>query len=163
MSNLPRKKIYPLVGESQKNRDGTYRQAILQRAMPGEHIKLAREPDNEHDRNCVLAVNEEGCAIGSLSKEDAAIIAPLLDSGLKPTAFIHELTGGMRDYPNFGCVVSIVWEGRAKPEPKRLKGEQEFYEHAPLWETRSTRSESTKRKSASSGGFLQSLLKALLK
>ena len=163
MATLPRKKLFALVGESHKNPDGSNRQALLQNALPGEEVWLQRDPDNEYDQNCVLVVDSKARAIGLLSRDDATLIAPLLDSGSLPKAYIHELTGGLPEYPNFGCVISVVWENRVRPEPRRLRPEQEYYEHAPIWEKTAAKAKSSGKRKNSSASLFKILLKALKK
>ncbi|KAL7492622.1 hypothetical protein ACHAWT_003291 [Skeletonema menzelii] len=45
-------------------------------------IILQRQPDNEHDENAVAAYNEEHQHVGHLAKEQAAILASLMDENI---------------------------------------------------------------------------------
>ena len=42
---------------------------------------LEREPDNRHDRNAILILTESGDELGYVPREDAKVMAPLLDAG----------------------------------------------------------------------------------
>lgn len=108
-----RRRIFDLVGEGQANRDGSSRQAELRRCVPGESVMLVREPDNPYDPNAILAVGPRGVGLGYLGRDDAAMLAAALDEGRSCSAIIHELRGGMPDYPSFGCRIGISWEGQA--------------------------------------------------
>lgn len=121
-----RQRIFDLVGEGQVNPDGTKRQAILRHCQPGQAVTLLREPDNQYDRNAVQAMIDGG-AVGYLARVDAAAIAPELDQGRSYSACVHELTGGMPDYPSFGCRICITWDGQKELASKPIRPEQSLY------------------------------------
>ncbi len=159
----PRKRIYELVGEDQVNEDdGSYRQKLLQVCKTGMKVRTEREADNAFDTNAVsIRLEANGKRIGYVKRDDALKLAAFLDEGGKVEARIHQLTGGLRDYPSFGCVVAIVPQGGNFPEPRPLRAEQEYYEHAPTWQkSRSTKDMSEDRKPT---GLLIKLLKAIFK
>lgn len=115
MAKLPtRRKIFDVAGESHDNPDGTSRQTILRACRPGQSVVLERQPDNKFDRNAIF-VTVAGQGVGFLSRADAELLAPHLDEGRTHAAQIHELTGGMPDYPSIGCRISIAWDGSALP------------------------------------------------
>jgi hypothetical protein len=120
---LPRRKVWDLSGEAQINDDGTPRQRVLAVLYPGEALTLQRQPDNPYDPNAI-AVMAGRHVIGFIPRADAAQIAPLLDAGELYRAQLHELTGGMPDYPNFGAKVCIVWRDLKMLDPQPLKPEQ---------------------------------------
>lgn len=131
MAKYPtRKRIFDLAGEGQINPDGTKRQAILRYCRPGQAVTLLREPDNHYDRNAVRIATDAG-TIGYLARADAFAIAPELDNGRSYSACIHELTGGMPDYPNFGCRICITWEGQKLMSPQDIRPEQSLYGQPP--------------------------------
>ena len=76
------------------------RQAIIQdlnhRGLlnPGQALRLERDPENPYDRNAVSVIGPDGRQIGNLSKENAALLAPMLDGGAKYTVTVSSLTGG---------------------------------------------------------------------
>jgi hypothetical protein len=120
---LPRRKVWDLAGESQVNDDGTPRQNVLRVLYPGEPLTLQRQPDNPFDANAI-AVMAGNHAIGFIARADAATLAPLLDAGEPYRAQLHELTGGMPDYPYFGAKVCIAWRDHKMLEPLPLSADQ---------------------------------------
>lgn len=54
----------------------------------GMVLGFRREPDNEYDRNAILATDENGNPVGHLSSEWAAIYAPKMDAGMEYTAIV---------------------------------------------------------------------------
>lgn len=76
------------------------RQAIIQdlnhRGLlnPGQELRLERDPQNPYDRNAISVIGPDGRQIGNLSKENAAMLAPMIDSGAKYTVTVSSLTGG---------------------------------------------------------------------
>jgi len=63
-----------VAGISFENRLG-----ICGSCVKGEELMLAREPDNEHEPNAVMVVRFTGEVLGYLTRDDAAIYAPLID------------------------------------------------------------------------------------
>lgn len=113
----PKRKIFDVVGEAATNADGRRRQDILCHVKPGEPVELTREPENPYDSNAV-AVTVDGETVGYLARQDAAVLAPLLDAGRSHTAIVHCIRGGVPGAEHYGCQVSIAWDG-AKPYPFR--------------------------------------------
>ncbi len=164
MSKLPRKQIFDLAGESQLNEDGSHRQKTLQQCLPAHLVTLERQPRNPHDPNAILVVHQvTGKGIGYIPREDAAELAAALDAGVQTKARIHELTGGLKGYPSFGCRICVVALDKTFREAKELSGDQEYYEHAPTWRKSSrpkvTQRTSSKGKSASIFSLIAKLLK----
>lgn len=125
---LPTKRtIFPIVGESFDNADGSSRQDELFRCMPGEPVTLMREPENPHDRNAILVVSCRGIGIGHIDRATAVLLAPHLDRGREYRAHIHELRGGMVDYESYGAIICIVWDGRVLPPARALQEVQVDY------------------------------------
>jgi SWI/SNF-related matrix-associated actin-dependent regulator of chromatin subfamily A3 len=48
----------------------------------GEFVSLVREPQNPYDRNAVRIENMHGVKVGHVKKQQAAVIAPIIDSPL---------------------------------------------------------------------------------
>ena len=113
----PKRKIFDVVGESATNADGGKRQDILCDVEPGEPVELIREPQNPYDPNAI-AVTIGGETVGYITREDASVLAPLLDAGRSHAALIHSIRGGVPGAAHYGCQVSIAWDG-AKPHPFR--------------------------------------------
>lgn len=49
-------------------------------AVPGEKVKLVRDPDNQYDSNAIAVVNGSGIRVGHISKDSAAKLAKTMDS-----------------------------------------------------------------------------------
>jgi hypothetical protein len=113
----PKRKIFDVVGEAATNADGRKRQDILCQVEPGEPVELKREPQNPYDFNAI-SVTVHGETVGYVAREDAAILAPLLDAGRSHAAIVHCIRGGVPGAEHYGCLVSIAWDG-AKPHPFR--------------------------------------------
>jgi len=103
--------IWDVVGESRTNADGRRRQDIRCDVEPGQPVELVREPTNAFDANAV-AVQVGGEVVGYIARDDAAELAPVLDSGRRYSAIVHCIRGGVPDYPSYGCQVSIAWDGQ---------------------------------------------------
>ncbi|MEM9085318.1 MAG: HIRAN domain-containing protein [Pseudomonadota bacterium] len=116
MANRPRKRIYDLVGESH------YQRAIWL-SLPGDSVTLTRERDNPHDPNAIAAVTQNG-KLGYIARDEAAELAPYLDENNTPVCLIHEMRGGLPDYPTYGVRVSLQWPGEKARHPIELKPEQ---------------------------------------
>lgn len=131
MAKLPTKRVlFPLVGESFDNQDGSSRQGELEACEPGEAVTLHRDRKNKFDPNAVLVQSCRGVGLGFLSRADAAIIAPELDDQRSYQAILHQIRGGVEDFPDRGAIVSIAWDGRECPEPRPLDEEQVYFRGA---------------------------------
>jgi hypothetical protein len=102
---------YEVVGEAQRNSDGSNRQDIIRRCKAGEPIHLRREPRNAHDRNAVAIYTNQGKQIGYLDRSDAVHVATWMDHGAVPEARIQGIYGGTRDKPYRGVVIEVGWPG----------------------------------------------------
>lgn len=147
MAAPTRKKIFEVSGESKNARDGTPRQQLLTLANPGDRIVLERQPDNPYDPNAI-AVVWQGSDVGFLPKEDAAALAPHLDEGRPYKAQIHELKGGVKNYPSYGVRISIAWDGGDLPPFRPLDDNQERSRRGKL--------SAMKRKRDADGAFVGS-------
>jgi len=78
-------------------------------------VRLEREPNNPHDRSAI-AVKVRGETIGYIPREDATILAPLLDAVRRNKAIVHCIRGGVPGASHYGCQISIAWDGAA-PHP----------------------------------------------
>lgn len=79
-------------------------QKLLPTLSAGMHLDMKREPNNPHDSNAVAVMRGDAC-IGHLKADVAADIAPLMDSGVKVTGKILQITGG-NGY-NYGCNIMV--------------------------------------------------------
>lgn len=116
MASAPtRKRIFDLTGEA------NYQHALA-RATPGDSVMLVRDPGNQFDANAIFAATTSGQKLGYLSRVDAANLASSMSQ--RHVAKIHQLTGGMADYPFIGCRVSIAWGDMAAHPHKGLDQQQ---------------------------------------
>lgn len=95
------------------------RQRILPNLQSGIALDFVRKPNNIHDKNAV-AIYCAGCQIGFLSREEAAEIAPIMDSGIPVDGVIEQITGG-GNY-NYGCEIRVkIYKPKTerKHEPKQ--------------------------------------------
>ena len=95
------------------------RQRILPNLQSGMALDFVRKPNNIHDKNAV-AIYCAGCQIGFLSQEEAAEIAPIMDSGIPVDGVIEQITGG-GNY-NYGCEIRVkIYKRKTerKHEPKQ--------------------------------------------
>ena len=163
MDGKPRKKLYKLTGEGQVNSDGSHRQTILRSCVPGMTIALVREAANPFDSSAIAVhIAQTDQHIGYISRTDAATLAPYLDAGWNFKAQIYELTGGMPEFPSFGCVVCVVSEESPLLEFKSVRAEQVLYANSKQ-STGASHPSTPILGTWLSGAFLKSFFKALLK
>ena len=67
------------------------RREACERLTDGDSVSLEREPDNSHDPNAILVLGENDCELGYVGREEAADMAPLLDSGAQAEATVSRL------------------------------------------------------------------------
>ncbi|WP_363321462.1 HIRAN domain-containing protein [Novosphingobium sp.] len=158
MKAPPRKKLYHLSGEGQVNGDGSHRQAILKSCLPGMSVDLVREPNNPYDPNAIAA-HVNGMCIGYIAREDAEALVGHMELGRVFKAQINELRGGMRDFPNFGCVLCVVDEALPFLSPKPLEPTQVFYRG--LGYSQSGNSSGPRNSQGLIGRFLTGLMSAI--
>jgi hypothetical protein len=113
----PKKRLFDLRGESKT-------QNILRKTHPGEVVQFVRDARNTHDPNAIRIHNASGAFLGWIAREDAADLAPLLDAGEHCVVRVHQLRGGISDYPSYGCRISIQWPSEKDRAPKPLDAEQ---------------------------------------
>ena len=165
MTKLPKKQIFDLAGENQLNLDGSYRQKILQACMPGARVEMVREPENKHGKNAIYVVLlETRQGIGYIAREDCIDLAAVIDSGATIKGRIHQLTGGLEGYENFGCRICIVANEKSFRDVLPLKPEQVYYEHSPQWRRPKANAYSEQPPSQKSNkGLLNTILARLFK
>jgi hypothetical protein len=105
---------YAVVGEAQRNRDGSDRQRIIRECKVGDQIRLVREANNPYDENAVALLTARGRQIGYLERETAEDVAALMDDGAHPTAVIAKILGGTREKPHRGVVIDVQWSGESR-------------------------------------------------
>lgn len=70
------------------------RQDALARLESGSLLRLERQPDNEYDTNACALFDTHGAQVGFLNRRLAAVLAPVLDSGVEYDVEVTEVTGG---------------------------------------------------------------------
>lgn len=99
-----------VVGVTQNNADGTWRQIVVGTCQPGEPLRFVADPGNVYDENAVKVERASGEQLGYLNKELAEqIIAKTLD-GYKYVVAVASVTeplhGGWH-----GCNILIFEAG----------------------------------------------------
>jgi hypothetical protein len=97
-------KVY---GVGHRNADGTDRQKIAAKCVPGEALSLIREPNNPHDPNAIALFRRNGQQLGYVGGGLAETLAPVLDGGGYVTAVVAEVTGGERGKVSRGANLHV--------------------------------------------------------
>jgi hypothetical protein len=85
----------------------------------GERVVLEREPDNHHDANAILILDTAGDELGYVPREDAAVMAPLLDAGGWVEATVKKVIEA-RSGHTLPIIVSTMYRhGVERPTPAR--------------------------------------------
>ena len=50
---------------------------------PGDIVSLVRKPDNKYDSNAIAVYNRSGDQVGFISREEARMLAPIMDRGAR--------------------------------------------------------------------------------
>ena len=83
----------------------------------GEGVVLEREPDNRHDANAILILNSAGDELGYVPREDAADMAPLLDTGAWVEATVKKVIEARTDYTLPIIISTMYRQGVERPTP----------------------------------------------
>ena len=77
--------------------------------VPGQHVDLIRHYDNEYDQNAIVVVKagKDPYMMGYIQKEQAAVLAPLMDSG--ELRFMYAHIG--RVQPMHAFIEYAIYEG----------------------------------------------------
>jgi single-stranded-DNA-specific exonuclease len=70
------------------------RQELIERLTPGSPLRLARQPENEHDANACALFDTHGAHVGYLNRRLAAVLAPAMDAGVEYDVEVTDVTGG---------------------------------------------------------------------
>ena len=54
-------------------------------AHKNEYVEFVREPGNPYDSNAIRVDNMAGVQVGHIKREQAAALAPIMDSGASPS------------------------------------------------------------------------------
>ena len=109
-----------VAGVTKCNEDGVSRQEIIAGLSRGDLLELEREPDNPEDP-CAIAVASDAGRIGYLPRQTAADLAPIMDSGARPCAYITEITGGNEGRDHVGVNIVVDDGGRVHADAELLR------------------------------------------
>nr|WP_240511246.1 HIRAN domain-containing protein [Novosphingobium panipatense] len=109
----------PAIGERHENEDGSSRQEELARCIPGEPVRLVREPENPHDRMAVAVLSCRGVKVGYLKRDRAVWIGSKIDRGYDVRAIVERVKGATLEGAVLGLVMRVNMEGEDPelPEP----------------------------------------------
>jgi len=101
-------------GVTKQNPDGTDRQALLQSLVPGQELRLVREPTNPYDRYAIAVLRTSGEQLGYVPAGDRRL-ADHMDMGGDVSAKVATVKGGpgilgiffAAFRRPFGCVIEI--------------------------------------------------------
>jgi hypothetical protein len=86
----------------------------------GERVVLEREPDNRHDANAILIIDTAGDELGYVPREDAAVMAPLLDGGGWVEATVKKVIEARTGYTLPVIISTMYRHGVERPNPERV-------------------------------------------
>ncbi len=81
-----------VVGVTQNNADGTWRQMVVGECQPGEPLRLVADPGNAYDENAIKVLRKSGEQIGYLSKELAEELSAKILEGCMYVAAVARIT-----------------------------------------------------------------------
>lgn len=91
------------------------RQDVVTRLAPGVPLRAARQPENPYD-SCAIALFEtRGEQVGFFNRRLAAVLAPLLDTGIEYDVEVTDVTGG-DEGRSLGVNVLVSRRGEAADE-----------------------------------------------
>jgi hypothetical protein len=93
------------------------RREACERLIDGDRVSLEREPDNAHDANAILVFSEDDCELGYVPRVEAALMAPLLDSGAEAEATIRRLWETPEDQHIVPILVVTIRRGESNAAP----------------------------------------------
>jgi hypothetical protein len=83
------------------------RQAAISRCVRGEHLQLVLEAENPYDRNAIRIRRSNGEDLGYVPRDNAAELAPKMDSGQQVRTEVDWLNSPNEDFPHFGVKVRV--------------------------------------------------------
>jgi hypothetical protein len=108
----------PAVGERHENEDGSSRQEELARCIPGETVRLVREPENPHDRMAVAVFSCRGVKVGYLKRDRAVWIGSKIDRGYDVRAIVERVKGATLSGAVLGLIMRVNMEGEDPELPE---------------------------------------------
>jgi hypothetical protein len=100
-----------VVGVTQKNDDGSHRQAIIARCKKRERLVIEHEPSNKYSptRSAMRVLRENGDQLGYLSEDLAVDVRKKLKAGKMVWAVVERKTGGTDAKPVRGVNIHLRW------------------------------------------------------
>ncbi len=86
------------------------RQEVIARLVPGEPLRLERQPSNEFDPCACALFDARGDQVGFLNRRLAAALAPVVDAGAEYDVSVADVTGG-EDGASWGVNVLVARRG----------------------------------------------------
>ena len=104
---------YLLIGKGERfaNADGSSRQDELGRCLPGEAIRIEREPDNPRDPMAVALYSSRAVQVGCLGREHAEWLAPLIDAGRTIEASVSRVAPKGQPFSPLALTIKIRLDG----------------------------------------------------
>ncbi len=99
------------------------RQGVIEKLAPGTPLRTQRQPDNPHDANAIALFEPHGVQVGFLNRRLAAVLAPVIDTGVEYDVEVTDVTGG-EDGHALGVNVLVARrgvEGEEDAEELRLE------------------------------------------
>jgi hypothetical protein len=103
------------------------RREACARIIDGDSVSLERERDNAHDANAILVLGADDCELGYVPREEAAVMAPLLDSGAEAEATICRLWETPENHDIVPILAVTIRRGESnaapvQPLPRQRRG-----------------------------------------
>lgn len=121
-------------------RRSTERREGCESLQVGDDLVLEREPDNIHDENAILVLSVDDTELGYVPRQDAKLMAPLLDSGAEAKATVKKLLTATDDGHIIPVVVASLHHatatGPSEPRPPRSHPADRQPLQRPVPETR---------------------------
>lgn len=90
----PKQFFSRIAGVTHRNGDGTDRQHLVARLVPGQPLALMREPHNQYSATAIAITNQFGKQLGYVVDETSSDLATRIDAGVPVWARVKQLTGG---------------------------------------------------------------------
>lgn len=123
MSNTIKTKLHGVIATNENGR--SRQEAINQFVESDDYLTLEREPENKYDKNAIAVYVEPydntKIKIGYLSRELAAELAPLWDSGWIMTCTVLNKTGEYGQPIGVNCEIFVTTPEEINQEAARIK------------------------------------------
>jgi hypothetical protein len=83
------------------------RQTAISHCVRGEELQLVREAENPYDTNAIRIRRLNGDELGYVPRDNAAKLAPMMDSGQQVRAEVDWLNSPSEEFQHFGLKVRV--------------------------------------------------------